>query len=104
MTNAELHLLRHPPTPDTWVCPAKHRGNDPKDVKTCGMVNSGKRDRCTLCASKKPRRPVLLWPAYVRAAVKAGIEPTGKSWWPEKPDPETTEAPVKRGRKRGRTS
>lgn len=75
LNKAERQLVLHPPTPRTWVCRRKRQ----KDAGTeaCGFVNSGLQRQCVLCAAPKPSKPVLLWPLYLKACEKAGIEPKG---------------------------
>jgi hypothetical protein len=75
LNKAEKRLVLHPPTPRTWVCRKKRQ----KDAGTeaCGFVNSGRHRKCQLCAATKPSKPVLLWPLYLAACKKAGIDPKG---------------------------
>lgn len=75
LTKAEKRLVLWPPTPRTWVCRRKQE----KDAGTgkCGFVNSGRQRKCLMCGGPKPSKPVLLWPAYLKACQKAGIEPKG---------------------------
>ena len=71
-TRAEARLLTYPPTKETWVCQAKKPS---LDGSTCQKINAGKYERCWVCGSKKPKRPKKLWPQYVAACKKVGIEP-----------------------------
>ncbi len=102
LTAREQHLLRFPPTQTTWLCRSK-RNNSAGVSGECGFVNSGLRDRCSLCAQRAvtPARRKLLWPEYIRAAVKAGLpeESYGLPHRPENLLAEKTKAPVKRRRK-----
>lgn len=101
-------MLMYPPTPDTWQCRATFRTGDGVTVRECAMWNSGSRRTCSMCTARKPRKPKLMWPSYVRAAVKAGIDPElfGKPYYADRPVPDTEnpDGPVKRPRKRGKTS
>ena len=73
---SEELVLRYPPTDTTWVC----KGNVIwRESGTCGTINVGRSDRCICCDLTKPRKPKLLWPEYLEACKKAGIEP-GTSW------------------------
>lgn len=77
-TKAEKQLLDHPPTPRTWVCPRKREKGEQGRVP-CGFVNSGRQRKCVMCGSPKPSKPKLLWPLYLAACKKAGIQPKGVS-------------------------
>jgi len=70
LTKAEERLLFNPPTPATWICPAK---NHPDVVGEC--LNSGLTVKCPMCGNKKPLKPKLLWPAYVKICEKTEIDP-----------------------------
>ena len=74
-SKAERQLLDHPPTPRTWVCKRKRKQEGA--LTECGMVNSGQQRKCVLCASPRPSKPKLLWPLYLAACKKAGIQPKG---------------------------
>ena len=75
LSKAELRLLFYPPTPATWICPAK---NHPDVVGEC--LNSGLTIKCPMCGNKKPKKPKLLWPAYVKVCEKAEIDPGTKGF------------------------
>jgi hypothetical protein len=64
LTQAELRLLQYPPTETTWIC-------------KCGKYGSGEAKLCYFCNGKKTK--TLLWPKYVEACTKVGIEP-GSMW------------------------
>lgn len=70
LTQAEYRLLFNPPTPATWICPAK---NHLPIIGEC--LNSGATLRCPMCGNKKPEKPKLLWPAYLKVCEKAEIDP-----------------------------
>lgn len=96
LTQADQRLLRHPPTEKTWECQVKRTHDDMQVV--CGMVNSGSRTTCCLCTRPKARQPKLLWPSYLAACKKAGIEPGTR--WPLRVEP-TEAAPIKKTRRKG---
>ncbi len=64
LTGEEIRLLEYNPTKTTWKC-------------ECGLANSGKMKVCWACG--KPKNKVLLWPVYVAACVKVGVE-EGTQW------------------------
>lgn len=69
LTQLERNLLEYPPTEKTWIC------------NSCEYkcVNSGSNTQCFLCAKPRPKKPTLLWPKYIAACEKVGIEP-GHRW------------------------
>lgn len=85
LTKIEQHLLRYPPTLGTWKCedvslsleadPA-HDAPIIEIRRTCGNVNSARMEACWVCGTPKPEEPKLMWPLYVAACKKAGIEPS----------------------------
>jgi hypothetical protein len=75
LTKAEKRLIQHPPTPRTWRCRSKRKGE--AGTEPCGFINSGLRSTCGMCGTSKPSKPTLLWPLYLKACAKAGIEPKG---------------------------
>lgn len=78
LTAADKKLLRYPPTPQTWRC--KRYVTDADGVKRhCRTVLVGMSRKCWLCGKEKPAKPELVWPDYVAACKKAGIEP-GTRW------------------------
>ena len=77
LTRVEQRLIHYPPTKGTWVCQAKKPSLDGPKVP-CTKVNSGAAEVCWVCGTKPPAKRKLLWPEYVSACKKAGIEPTGK--------------------------
>lgn len=79
LTTLEKRLLSFPPTKTTWECRAKRNHLFDQSVIVCGGVNNGKESSCWLCRSKRPAKPPLLWPLYVKACSKVGIEP-GEKW------------------------
>jgi len=60
----EQGLLLHPPTKVTWAC-------------SCGIYNGGRQEKCWLCG--KPKTDKLLWPIYIAACEKVGVE-IGSMW------------------------
>lgn len=98
-TLAEQKILTHPPTPKTWECRASVLRNvsDQIQIGTCGMINTGRTDKCCLCGKRKPAKPKLLWPAYVKACEKVGIEPGTR--WPVREAPTEKAAPKTTRRK-----
>lgn len=66
----EKYLLTNPPNEGTWKCISP----TPSDT-ICGIINSGKATDCWLCRTPKPVKPTLLWPMYLVACKKVGIEP-----------------------------
>jgi hypothetical protein len=93
LTLREQQLLRHAPTPMTWLC------NRKTGEGRCGAVNTGRATQCWVCCTKRPPSPVLLWPAYETACKKAGIE-TGDRWPARAEDAPTEDAPVKPTRRK----
>lgn len=87
LTKRELNMLAHPPTKGTWLC-----------TKCCDepILNSVSLGACWLCGTKMGERPKLLWPLYVVACKKAGIEPSGKRWTPDMEEAVAPRKPVKR--------
>jgi len=87
LTAAEQRLLKYPPTASTWECKGTTKttkivDGSPELVKfPCGATNNGRNRRCIYCGTPKSRTPKLLWPRYVAACKKAGIEP-GTRWTP----------------------
>lgn len=77
LTQAEARLIQYPPNPDTWACGATLKTPD-GDPFSCGGRMAGRFTSCVFCGKKKPRNPKLIWPEYVRACAKAGIEPTDR--------------------------
>jgi hypothetical protein len=74
LTTVEKRLLEYPPNEDTWVC------EDEKEYGICGMVNTGREEVCSWCSAVKPTRAKLLWPQYIIACNKVGIEPKSALW------------------------
>lgn len=74
LTEKEKRMLEYPPTPATWVC--QNMGEE----GVCGMINAAYYDVCSICATRRPDNPTLLWPSYVTACNKVGITP-GESLW-----------------------
>ena len=66
LSEEERGLLLYPPTESTWICTNDH-------------VVAGSYKECWACKEKRPRRPKLLWPKYVAACQKVGVEP-GFRW------------------------
>ncbi len=83
MTDRERQLIQYPPTPTTWACGRKYKTSELIDGEPqlvdykCVGINPGSTKVCSYC--RRPKRPtaLLLWPAYLAACVKAGIEPKG---------------------------
>jgi hypothetical protein len=88
-TKAEEHLLRYPPTEDTWICQAKlvrtefAAAGEPKHTAIrCNAPNSRyETERCWCCARPKPAKPKRLWPLYLKVCEKHGHTP-GEPWRP----------------------
>lgn len=81
LTYAEKRLLKYPPTERTWECGnniAVVRQDDTVKVR-CGWLNSGRAAKCVGCGRMKPKKPQLVYPRYLVACQKAGIEP-GTRW------------------------
>lgn len=99
LTRTEQRLLRFPPTRSTWLCNKKHVRQTDNGVERseCGTLNSGSQNICWMCGTLKPKKPKLLWPAYLVACEKAGIEP-GQHW---KPSPPVAASAKKRVRRKG---
>lgn len=93
----EQALLRYPPTPTTWACRRKLKNDGVEYV--CSHVNTGRAKACVFCGTSKPARPNLLWPLYVAACSKAGIEPGTR--WPTATQTTTADAPKKTVRRKG---
>jgi len=66
VTETEARLLLYPPTESTWLC-------------SCDQPIKGSAEKCYFCGKKKPKKVKLLWPQYVKACKKVGIDP-GLSW------------------------
>lgn len=66
-------MMKYPPTKGTWICMAK-RLRDGISFK-CQSYLSADESKCPWCGTKKPRKPPLLWPEYVIACEKAGVDP-----------------------------
>lgn len=82
LTQAEKKILRYPPTKQTWRCKGyvlTSTSEGTVEKKLCGTLVIGMSGKCFVCGKKKPSRPELVWPEYVRACQKAGIEP-GTKW------------------------
>lgn len=83
LTVQEKNLLEFPPTERTWVCNGTYlvwnATESKNEKKTCGTVNGGSNKECMLCGKKRSEKPKLLWPDYVSACAKVGIEP-GTMW------------------------
>ncbi len=77
LTAEEVNLLQFPPTEETWVCTNDHKQDG--NVKPKTFFNHGEVKNCILCGMAKPRKPVLLYPRYITACAKVGIEP-GLRW------------------------
>ena len=75
LTKSEKALLRYPPTPETWICTHQWMRLYEDEKRPCNAVNAGKKKRCWVCQAAKPTRPKRLWPKYLAACKKAGIEP-----------------------------
>src|SRR5688572_9281768 len=97
LTLLEKQLLRYPPTEATWLCRAKVEWNM---GDSCGVLNSGSQEKCWLCGEKKPRAAKLIWPVYLSACEKAGIEP-GTPWRESEVAAKMPAPPRKTRRKRG---
>lgn len=69
LTQFERKMLEYPPTEKTWICKAK------KEDSTCNMILSGSTPNCLLCGKPQGENPQRLWPKYVDACAKVGIEP-----------------------------
>lgn len=81
LSAAEKRLLVYPPTETTWECQGslKVRLMDEIVDQACSMAWSGDKTKCLVCGVARRKRPKLLWPLYVAACKKAGIEP-GDRW------------------------
>lgn len=95
LTQREKRLLRYPPTDSTWECLSTTKRGE--ETVRCGAINPGSSVTCWCCARPKSRRPKLLYPAYVAACKKAGIEPGTR--WPVREVPE--DASPKKTRRKG---
>ncbi len=89
LTAVDQHILRHPPTPKTWVCGRKRVVERAQEdgstlvIKTeCVGINAGASGECSYC--RKPKRAAAkhIWAQYLAACAKAGIEP-GTRWPPK---------------------
>lgn len=94
---AEEALLRNPPTPETWVCGRKTK-HDGIEVE-CRGVLSGNCRKCHFCGKDKRASAKKLWPAYVAACAKAGIEPGTR--WPVAAPTNSDEKPTRLPRRKG---
>jgi hypothetical protein len=81
LTLAEQKIIQYPPTRRTYVCRGKRGtnvqnddGSWTKNMTVCGFVNNGRNKTCLLCGRRKPEKPTLLWPTYLAALAKAGLE------------------------------
>ena len=82
LTVAEKRLLQHPPTKGTWRCKGYIKTSPTEgevEKKLCGQLNLGLTHHCWVCGKVKPNKAELVWPEYVAACKKAGIEP-GERW------------------------
>lgn len=72
LTKVERHLIEHPPTEKTWLCPGPH-------ISDKGVIfeipNSGSSSVCWHCRRAKPKKVKLVWKDYEQACKKAGIDP-----------------------------
>lgn len=75
LTEYEKALLEYPPTMTTWIC-QKRKTAEGVVIK---HVNTGSNKKCTYCGEARPAKPKLIWPDYVSACEKVGIEP-GYQW------------------------
>jgi hypothetical protein len=76
LTQKEIHILSYPPREGTWICQNIIKTDD--SSYGCGMYNTTNSKNCSLCATPKPKKPSLLWPAYVEACTRAKITPGWK--------------------------
>jgi hypothetical protein len=70
LTKTEERLLFNPPTPETWLCPAKNHAEIVGE-----QINSGSTEKCPMCGNARPKKPKLLWPVYLKVCAKAEIDP-----------------------------
>ena len=94
LTAAERRLLEWPPTPETWKCKKRLISLVPGEERVCPWVMAGYSQKCTGCGTPMPSKPERLFPAYLLACEKAGIEPGTR--WPIRQPPPTGTTPTKR--------
>jgi hypothetical protein len=81
LTQADERLILYPPTETTWECNRTRtviQDGEPAEY-TCKAKNAGHVRNCVICTKPKARNAKLVWPRYLEACRKAGVEPRKES-------------------------